>query len=52
MIIDACKFMCIFCSAVNFCERYREFDPMLTSPLPSNPWVSNDNTLWIIDKSL
>ena len=52
MTIWLCACMYLHCSTVNFCQRYHEFDPMLTSPLPSNPWVSNDNTLWTIEKSL
>ncbi|XP_022664167.1 regulator of G-protein signaling 7-like isoform X2 [Varroa destructor] len=30
-------------------EDYREFDAFLCPPLPSNPWVSDDPTFWIIE---
>lgn len=33
-------------------QKYQEFDPMLTSPQPSNPWITGDDTLWTIEKSL
>lgn len=35
-----------------YCEKYKEFDPMLESPLPSNPWISADTALWMMETSL
>ncbi|OQR74202.1 regulator of G-protein signaling 7-like [Tropilaelaps mercedesae] len=30
-------------------EDYREFDAFLCPPLPSNPWVTDDPTFWMIE---
>jgi len=37
---------------VSYCHKYTEFDPMVTQPFPGNPWITADETLWIIEKSL
>ncbi len=42
----------IFCRMVGYCKKYQEFDPMLESPLPSNPWITGDTTLWSMEMSL
>lgn len=34
------------------CRKYAEFDPMLTPPPTSNPWVSGDILAWTMEKSL
>ena len=39
-------------SLIGHCSKYREFDPMLTPVSPSNPWVSGDETLWDVERSL
>lgn len=36
-------------SLIHWWESYSEFDPFLTSVPPSNPWVTDDTTLWTID---
>ncbi|CAD5110988.1 DgyrCDS338 [Dimorphilus gyrociliatus] len=38
-----------FESLQHHCHQYAEHDPFLTSPQPSNPWISDDSTLWNID---
>ncbi|XP_064406402.1 regulator of G-protein signaling 7-like [Halichondria panicea] len=37
---------------VGYCKKYKEFDPMLEAPLPSNPWITGDTTLWSMETSL
>ena len=37
---------------VSHCKKYAEFDPMLHSPESSNPWISGEETTWIIERSL
>lgn len=39
-------------SIIGHCAKYREFDPMLTPVLPSNPWISGDDMLWEVERSL
>jgi regulator of G-protein signaling len=39
-------------SLIGHCSKYREFDPMLTPVSPSNPWISGDETLWDVERSL
>ena len=45
-------FVLVACSTRNFCHKYQEFDPMLTPPIPSNPWTTGDTTLWTLESSL
>ncbi|KAL5473124.1 hypothetical protein EMCRGX_G027570 [Ephydatia muelleri] len=34
------------------CRKYAEYDPMLTPPPASNPWVTGDILAWTMEKSL
>ncbi|CAL4089984.1 unnamed protein product, partial [Meganyctiphanes norvegica] len=36
---------------ITICETYFEYDPMLVPTQPSNPWVSDDISLWILNES-
>ncbi|TSL04185.1 Regulator of G-protein signaling 7 [Bagarius yarrelli] len=36
-------------SLLSYTEQYIEYDPFITSPEPSNPWISDDNTLWELE---
>uniref|UniRef100_A0AAY5L5T4 Regulator of G protein signaling 7 n=1 Tax=Esox lucius TaxID=8010 RepID=A0AAY5L5T4_ESOLU len=36
---------------VSYTEQYAEFDPFFTSPDPSNPWISDDTTVWELEAS-
>ncbi|XP_069065051.1 regulator of G-protein signaling 6 isoform X2 [Pleurodeles waltl] len=38
-------------SFIAFSEQYVEFDPFLTPADPSNPWISDDMTLWDLEMS-
>lgn len=42
----------LLCSFIQRCEQYAEYDAFIWAPDPSNPWVSDDVTLWEQDKSL
>ncbi|KAM7428589.1 Regulator of G-protein signaling 7 [Porites harrisoni] len=39
-------------SFVQRCEQYAEYDAFICTPDPSNPWITDDVTLWEQDKSL
>ena len=39
-------------SYTNFYEQYSEFDPFLTQPDPSNPWITDSTEFWDMEKSL
>ncbi len=39
-------------SYTNFYEQYSEFDPFLTPPDPSNPWIADSTEFWDMEKSL
>lgn len=39
-------------SLIQRCEQYVEYDAFVWSPEPSNPWITDDITLWEQDKSL
>ncbi|MBN3320310.1 RGS7 protein, partial [Atractosteus spatula] len=38
-------------SLLGYTEQYIEYDPFLTPPDPSNPWMSDDTTLWELEAS-
>uniref|UniRef100_A0A669CSH9 Regulator of G protein signaling 7 n=1 Tax=Oreochromis niloticus TaxID=8128 RepID=A0A669CSH9_ORENI len=38
-------------SLLGYTEQYLEYDPFLTPPDPSNPWISDDTTLWELEAS-
>ncbi|KAM5130045.1 regulator of G-protein signaling 6 isoform 2-T3 [Mantella aurantiaca] len=38
-------------SFIAFSEQYTEYDPFLTPPEPSNPWISDDSTFWDLEMS-
>lgn len=33
-------------SLKTYFEKYLEYDPMITQPLPNNPWITDDQTFW------
>jgi len=37
---------------IRYTKTYAEFDPMVTPPEPSNPWMTGDMTAWDLDKSV
>nr|XP_033808513.1 regulator of G-protein signaling 6 isoform X4 [Geotrypetes seraphini] len=38
-------------SLIVYSEQYVEYDPFLTPADPSNPWISDDTTLWDLEMS-
>ena len=34
------------------CATYSEYDPFISAMQPSNPWLSDDPTLWILNSPL
>ena len=42
----------LYYSLVKYSTEYSEFDPLLKSPTPRNPWITNDETLWTLERSL
>lgn len=38
------------CSLIAYTEQYVEYDPLITPAEPSNPWISDDTTLWDMEK--
>lgn len=34
---------------VTWCEQFQDYDPFITTSQPSNPWISDDVTLWTIN---
>lgn len=39
-------------SMVQHAETFAEYDPMITPPQPSNPWVTDDLTYWQLNNSM
>uniref|UniRef100_A0A8C5G502 Regulator of G-protein signaling 7 n=1 Tax=Gouania willdenowi TaxID=441366 RepID=A0A8C5G502_GOUWI len=38
-------------SLLGYTEQYIEYDPFLTPPDPSNPWISDDTIVWELEAS-
>ncbi|PWA27576.1 hypothetical protein CCH79_00000524 [Gambusia affinis] len=38
-------------SLIIYTEQFMEYDPFVTTPEPSNPWTSDDPTLWDLETS-
>ncbi|XP_075893950.1 regulator of G-protein signaling 6-like [Nelusetta ayraudi] len=38
-------------SLISYSEQYLEYDAFLTTPEPSNPWISDDPSLWDLENS-
>lgn len=41
--------LCFSYSLLGYTEQYVEYDPFLTPPDPSNPWITDDATLWELE---
>jgi regulator of G-protein signaling len=39
-------------SLITHTTTYAEFDPLITPPIPSNPWISEDVTYWALNAEL
>lgn len=39
-------------SYTNYFDQYIEFDPFITPPDPSNPWITDSTEFWDMEKSL
>ncbi len=38
--------LCTIFSYLSYFEQYMEFDPFITPPEPSNPWISDNTDHW------
>ncbi|XP_036942154.1 regulator of G-protein signaling 6 [Acanthopagrus latus] len=38
-------------SLISYTEQFMEYDPFVTAPEPSNPWTSDDPSLWDLEAS-
>uniref|UniRef100_A0AAY4BGF5 Regulator of G-protein signaling 6 n=1 Tax=Denticeps clupeoides TaxID=299321 RepID=A0AAY4BGF5_9TELE len=38
-------------SLMGYTEQFMEYDPLVSSPEPSNPWISDDATYWDLEAS-
>lgn len=43
------RHLCLNNSLLGYTEQYLEYDPFLTPPDPSNPWISDDTTVWELE---
>ncbi|XP_071962294.1 regulator of G-protein signaling 6-like isoform X1 [Antedon mediterranea] len=39
-------------SSVKWCTQYMDHDPLISGAQPSNPWISDDPTMWILNNVL
>lgn len=37
------------CSLLGYTEQYADYDPFLSTPDPTNPWISDDTTFWELE---
>uniref|UniRef100_A0A8C1SU05 Regulator of G protein signaling 7a n=1 Tax=Cyprinus carpio TaxID=7962 RepID=A0A8C1SU05_CYPCA len=45
------KFLSVRFDNLIYTEQYSDYDPFLSTPDPSNPWISDDTTLWEMEAS-
>ncbi|KAM6992148.1 regulator of G-protein signaling 6 isoform 1-T1 [Tautogolabrus adspersus] len=43
--------LCLCVSLMSYTEQYMEYDPFVTALEPSNPWTSDDPSLWDLETS-
>lgn len=41
--------LCLCVSLISYTKQYMEYDPFVTTPELSNPWISDDPSLWDLD---
>ena len=39
-------------SLIDYTETFVDFDPILCGVLPSNPWITDDQTYWLHNQPL
>jgi len=39
-------------SYLSYYQQYAEFDPFMTQPDPSNPWISDNTDFWEVESSM
>lgn len=42
----------MFFSMITWCDQFYDYDPFLSPCNPSNPWVSDDPTLWALNADM
>ncbi|XP_065820272.1 regulator of G-protein signaling 6 isoform X1 [Labrus bergylta] len=43
--------LCLCVSLISYTEQFMEYDPFVTAMEPSNPWTSDDPSLWDLETS-
>ena len=47
-----CKVSFVAENLIDYTETFFEFDPMLVQPGPSNPWITDDQTHWLLNQPM
>ena len=48
-LLSSVPCLCLCVSLISYTEQYMEYDPFVTAPEPSNPWTSDDPSLWDLE---
>jgi regulator of G-protein signaling len=50
--MSRCKVSQVVKSCMEFTDVFLEFDAMLNPAAPSNPWIHDDQTYWILNQPM
>ena len=50
--MSRCKVSFVADNLMDYTDTFLEFDPMLVVPGPSNPWITDDQTHWLLNQPM
>ena len=50
--MSRCKVSFVADNLMDYTDTFLEFDPMLCVPGPSNPWITDDQTHWLLNQPM
>jgi len=50
--INRCRVSIVAENLIDYTDTFLEFDPMLCQPGPSNPWITDDQTHWLLNQPI
>ena len=50
--INRCRVSIVAENLIDYTDTFLEFDPMLCQPGPSNPWITDDQTHWLLNQPM
>ena len=50
--MSRCKVSQVADSLIDYTDTFLEFDPVLCPVGPSNPWITDDQTYWLLNQPM